>query len=432
MFRLIKKRIGESAVFIVRKTPLAAAITLVLCALALMPANAKADVVSDWNKIADTAVVTNARRPAGAALVDMAYVHAAIYDAVNAIDRGYTVYAVAPANMPAPDTSKDAAAATAAFRVLLKLFPAQESFLTEKYSQYLETIADDARKTAGIELGNEIAQKFMALRSNDGRDAVIPFTPWTGPGNWQPTPPSFSPNPLTPWMATMKPFLIESPSQFRPAGPPALNSVEFAADYNETRAYGAINSTVRTAEQTQIGLFYIDHTGAQLSRIFRQFAAVQNMRTADNARLYAMLYLSIADSLIAGWDAKYYYHFWRPVTAIRAGDTDGNELTEADPNWLPLATTPGHPEYPAAHGCLTAAYAEALRAFFGTKKVKITLSSTTTNSTREFDNTDDLIKEIIDARIFGGMHYRTSVRDGANIGKKVTHWMTKNYFQPVP
>ena len=404
---------------------------LVLSAAALFPAAAKADVVTDWNKIADTAVVTNARRAAGAALVDMAYVHAAMYDALNAIERTHTVYAVAPSNEPASDTSRDAAGAAAAYRVLLKLFPAQEGFLTEKYTQYLSGIPDNPQKQAGIELGTEIAAKFMALRAGDGRDAAVPFTPWTGPGNWQPTPPAFAPTPLTPWMATMKPFLIKEASQFRPAGPPALGSPEFAADYNETKTYGAVNSTVRTPEQTQIGLFYTEHTGAQYSRIFRQFAASRHLSTGDNARLFAMLYLSIADSLIAGWDAKYYYHFWRPVTAIRAGQTDGNEATDADPNWLPLAPTPGHPEYPAAHGCLTAAYAEALAAFFGTKKVEITLSSTVTNSARAFDNTDEIVKEIIDARVFGGMHYRTSGRDGANIGKKVTRWMTKYYFQPV-
>lgn len=392
----------------------------------------KADVVSDWNQIADTAVVTNARRATGASLIDMAYVHAAIYDAVNAIDRKHTVYAVAPANVPAPDTSKDAAAATAAYKVLLRLFPSQETFLTEKYTQYLATIPESNQKTAGIALGDEIGTKFMNLREGDGRNADIPFTPWSAtPGNWQPTPPSFTPTPVTPWMATMRPFMMDIPSQFRADGPPALDSQQWADDYNETKLYGAINSNVRTPEQTQIGLFYTEHTGAQYNRIFRQFAATRNLSTADNARLFAMLYLSIADSLIAGWDSKYYFHFWRPVTAIRAGDTDGNPLTEADPNWLPLAVTPGHPEYPAAHGCLTAAYAEALRAFFGTKKVDITLSSTLTNSTKNFDNTDDIIKEIIDARIFGGMHYRTSVVHGTVIGKKVTRLMERKFFQPV-
>jgi hypothetical protein len=432
MFRLIKKRIAESAVFIFGKTPFAAAVTVVLFALCLMPASAKADVVTDWNEIGNTAVVTNAKRPAGAAIVDMAYVHAAIYDAVNAIDHRYTSYAVSPNVAPLPQTSKEAAASTAAYKVLLALFPAQETFLTTKYTQYLAAIPDEQPKIDGIALGNEIATKFLRSRVGDGRDAVVPFTPWTGIGNWQPTPPAFAPTPLTPWMAMMRPFLIDSPSQFRAEGPPALGSEQWAIDYNETKNYGALNNSLRTPEQTEIGLFYTEHTGAQYNRIFRQFAQAQNLNVADNARLFAMIYLAGADSLIAGWDSKFYFHFWRPVTAIRNGELDGNPLTLSNADWTPLTPTPGHPEYPAAHGCLTAAFAEALHAFYGTKKVTITLSSTATNTTRTFENTDDLTREIIDARVFGGMHYRTSVRHGAVIGKKVVKWMSKNFFQPVP
>ena len=393
--------------------------------------SAYADVVTDWNAIANTTVVANGARPAGAALVDMAYVHAAVYDAVNAIDGRYSVYAVSPSVQPSPDTSKEAAGATAAYRMLLALFPAQETFLTTKYTEYLATISEGTSKIDGINLGNEIATKFIDVRSNDGRNANITVGPWSGPGNWLPTPPNFG-APVTPWMATMRPFLIESPSQFRPDGPPALDSEQWAADYNETRQYGRQSGSLRTERQTEIGMFYTDHTGAQLSRIFRNFAlGRQDLTVADDARLFAMLYLSIADSLIAGWDAKYHFHRWRPVTAIRAGETDGNDATASDPNWIPLATTPGHPEYPAAHGCLTAAYAEVLRAFFGTKKVSVQMSSTTTNTSHTIDNTDDLIKEIIDARVYGGMHFRTSVRDGANIGKKVTRHMLRNYFLPV-
>jgi len=401
-----------------------------LFSLLLTAIQAKADVVTDWNSIADTVVVTNVKRAPAASVVDMAYVHAAVYDAVNAIDGRYSPYAVSLANVP-KTASQDAAAATAAYYVLKTLFPAQSSFLEVKYVQYLQNIPEGEAKTKGVEVGREVANRFMALRAGDGRDAVMPFLQGSGPGAWQPTPPAYSPNPLTPWMAYMRPFMIESPSQFRAEGPPRLTSNEWARDYNETKNYGALNSSVRTPTQTEIGRFYAEHTGAQYSRILRSFAAGQHLSVADDARLFAMLYLTMADSLIAGWDSKYYFAYWRPVTAIRAGDTDGNELTASDPNWTPLVATPGHPEYPAAHGCLTAAFAEALRAFYGTKKVNITLSSTVTNTTRNFDNTDDLIKEIIDARIFGGMHYRTSGVHGTIIGKKVTKWMTRHYFQPI-
>ncbi len=428
MFNSIKNLfINASSIFRFRAAVLTALILML--GFALLPGNARADVVTDWNGIANTVIVTNANRPPGAALVDMAYVHAAVYDAVNAIDKRYSVYAVSPTNAP-PGSSKDAAAATAAFHVLKILFPAQQAFLEAKYAESLFAIPGGEAKTNGISIGLEVARRFMQLRSNDGRDANVPYVPGTGPGVWQPTPSAHAPA-LTPWLAKLRPFMLESPSQFRAPGPPALDSSQWAQDFNETKLYGALNSTARTHEQTEIGRFYAEHAGAQYSRIMRKFALERNFNVADNARLFAMVYLSLADAMIAGWESKYYFNFWRPVTAIRAGDTDASELTEADSNWTPLVATPGHPEYPAAHGCLTAAFADTLRAFFGTKKVKIKLSSSVTNTTRTFENTDDLIKEIIDARVYGGMHYRSSVKDGANIGKHVTHWMTKYYFQPV-
>lgn len=429
MFEIIKERINKLAVFIFKKMSFAAA--LLLFAAALMPTEAKADVVTDWSEIANTVIVTNAKRAPAAAIVDMAYVHAAIYDSVNAIDRRYTTYAVTPAAIPSPNTSKKAAAATAAYKILVALFPEQESFLTSTYTTYLQSIPESNMKTEGVALGNEIAAKLMLSRANDGREAAVPFTPSAGAGNWQPTPPTFAPTPLTPWVAKMRPFLLANPSQFRAEGPPALGSAQWATDYNETRALGALNSTVRTPEQTEIGLFYTEHAAEQYNRVFRQFAIRQNLDVADNARLFAMIYLAGADSLIAAWDSKFYFHFWRPVTAIRAGETDGNDSTVQDATWTPLDPTPPHPEYPAAHGSLTAAFAEALRGFYGTKKVKITLSSNITNTTRTFNNTDDLIREIIDARVFGGMHYRTSGKHGTLIGKKVVKWMNQFYFRPI-
>jgi hypothetical protein len=211
-----------------------------------------------------------------------------------------------------------------------------------------------------------------------------------------------------------------------------LTSPQWANDFNETKQYGALDSSLRTPEQTEIGLFYgVENPVIQYNRIFRNFAAAQGFSLADSARFFGQLYVTLADSLIAGWDGKYYFNFWGPVTAIQAGDTDGNDNTVADPNWLPLVVTPPHPEYPAAHGTFTGAYATFLRLFFRTKHVHITLSSTGTNTTRTFDNTDDLMKEIIDARIFGGMHYRHSVEDGLVVGKKVTKWVARNHFRPV-
>ena len=238
--------------------------------------------------------------------------------------------------------------------------------------------------------------------------------------------------PLAPWLAVAKPFALKSPDQFRPAGPPSLTSHKWAEVYNETKDYGALNNSLRTPEQTEIGLFYgVENGTIQYNRIFRNFAAAQGFSLADSARFFAQLYVTQADAFIACFDGKYHFNFWRPATAIQAGDTDGNDNTVADPNWLPLVITPAHPEYPAAHGAVTGSYATFLRLFFGTKHVHITLSSMATNTERTFDNTDDLLTEIINARIYGGMHYRTSVEDGIKVGKRVARWVARNYFQPV-
>lgn len=401
---------------------------LLVCYL-WFPAGAKADKVTDWNEIATIAIATNAGSGPPATTVNLAYVHAAIYDAVNAIDRRYSVYAVSLDIVP-QDASQDAAAVAAAYNVLLGLYPTQQPYLDSVYATSLATIPDGQPKVDGIAVGAQVAARFLAMRSCDGRNANITYVPGSGPGVWQPTPPAFLPA-LTPWVAQMRPFAILSPFQFRAAPPPELASKQWAKDYKEIKSLGSINSTDRTAEQTEIGRFYGEHVGIQFARIFRDFALASGMGLADNARLFAQLYLSVADALIAVWDSKFHYSFWRPVTAIPAGDIDGNPATDPDPNWLPLLTTPNHPEYPAAHGAFTGAYAEALRQFFGTKHVTITLTSSVTGTSRTFDNTNRLIKEIIEARIYAGLHYRFSDEAGVAIGRDVAQWVAKYYFRPV-
>jgi hypothetical protein len=209
-----------------------------------------------------------------------------------------------------------------------------------------------------------------------------------------------------------------------------LDSNRWAKEFNETKSLGGANSTTRTAEQTEIGRFYTEHCGSQYARSLRDLAAAQGMSLADNARLFAQLYVTWADAWIAGWDSKLFYSFWRPVTSIRAGETDGNPKTDSDSSWTPLATTPNHPEYPGAHGFFTAAYAEVLRRFFGTRRVNTTFTSTVTGTSRAFNTTDDLIDEIVEARIYGGMHYRTSSERGVQLGKKVAKWVDKHFFKP--
>jgi hypothetical protein len=393
------------------------------------PQGAEADKVTDWNEIGAIAAVTNAGKSPPASIIDLAYMHIAIYDAVNAIDGRFRPFAIASSNVP-QGASEEAATVAAAYNMLLNLLPTQQAYLDAAYADSLATIPDGQSKDDGIAIGQDVALRFIAQRACDGRNANVVYTPGSDPGDWQPTPPAYLPA-LNPWTAQMQPFAILRASQFRVPAPPALDSNQYAKDFNEVKSIGSINSTTRTEEQTEIGKFYAEHTGFQYARAFRDFALAQNMNLADNARLFAMIYVSAADALIACWDSKFHYSFWRPVTAIPAADLDGNPKTIADPSWLPLIVTPPHPEYPSAHGSFTAAYAEILRYFFGTKNVTVTLTSTVTGTSRTFDSTNELIKEIIEARIYGGIHYRTACVQGKIIGKKVADWVTAYFFQPV-
>jgi hypothetical protein len=410
--------------------------SIILALVMLLPTGVKADAVSDWSFIANTVVVTNAARPAPGSIIDFAYVHAAVYDAVNAIDGRYTVFAVVPSTS-AVGASPEAATAAAAYTVLKALYPAQQAFLDTVYANYLLSIPAGSAQTRGIAVGTEVATAFLAMRTGDGRNAIVPYVFENGPGKYQITPgaPPVPATPLFPWVAQLRPFSLQSPSQFRADGPPDLTSAQWAEDFNEVKAFGALNGSLRTPEQTAIGRFYTENPGAQTNRNIRDIAAAHGLPIADSARFFAQTYVTIADSLIACWDSKFYYNFWRPVTAIRAADSDGNPATEFDPSWSPLANTPNHPEYPAAHGCLTSGLAHSLENFFGTKDLNVTLTSTAVPgvplAARTFARPHDMVAEIIDARIYSGFHYRTSGVHGTVIGKKVAQWVSKSYFLPV-
>ncbi|MGH9820653.1 MAG: vanadium-dependent haloperoxidase [Pyrinomonadaceae bacterium] len=391
-----------------------------------LPECVKADKVTDWNAIGVTSA-TNAGRGAPAIGIDMAYVHIAIYDAVNAIDGRCSIFAVSSSRRRA-HSSKEAAVVAAAYYVLRMLHPTQIAYLDDQYATSMATIPDSRAKTDGIAIGFDVALQLLSSRTGDGRDSVIPYTPGTGPGVWNPTPPANSPAQFV-WVAYMRPFAMRSASQFRPGPPPALNSQEWADDLNEVKTMGAVNSASRTPEQTEIARFYLDSPNVQAARGYRALALEQGMDLADNARLFAILYVSVADALIANFDSKYYYNSWRPVTAIRNADADDNSNTQADPAWLPLAPTPPFPEYLGAHSTLTSAYCEALVRFFGTKKIHFVLTSTTTGTTHEFNNTDDIVKEVNNARVWSGFHFRTSDVRGAALGKRVAKYVARNYFR---
>jgi hypothetical protein len=315
------------------------------------------------------------------------------------------------------------------------MFPTQHAYLDGVYASYLASIPAGPAKTTGILVGTEVGNAFTALRTGDGRNANVPYVFGAGPGTYQLTP-GCPATPVTPWMAQMKTFAVDSASQFRADGPPNLTSAQWADDLNETKAYGALNESLRAPEQTAIGRFYAENPGAWFGRNVRGIAVAYQLSVADSARFFAQVFVTAADSLITAWDSKYYYSFWRPITAIRAADTDDNPNTDPDPTWLPLIATPCHPEYPAAHGAGTGGLAHALEQFFGTKKVEIMLTSTSVPGAvpyayHHFTKTQDIVKEAIDARIYGGMHYRTSGVHGTVIANKVAHYVAKHYFQPV-
>lgn len=403
-------------------------ITLALVtAICVLSTSASADKVTDWNEVASQ-ILLNTNRGGAQGYIDLAYVHVAVYDAVNAIDgTPHTVFAVRPTNVP-EGASPDAAAVEAAFRILIDRFPAQATYLNAQYAASLATIPDGQAKIEGIAVGREVASQFLALRAGDGWNASVPVILGSGPGAWIPT--SNAP-PAVPWAGQMRPFGIESSAQFRTDPPPALTSDEWSADYNEVKKFGSINSPDRTPEQTTLGRFFLAPAAPQLAAGIRQLSFENGLSLSQNARLFALVYVSAGDASIAGFESKYFYQLWRPITAIRAGDTDGNPDTEGDSSWTPLAATPNHPEYPSAHAFSTGAVAEALRQFFKTKKLRLTLASSVTGTTMSFENLDGLTKAVDDARILAGFHFRTSCVRGGVLGMKVAKYIARNYFLPA-
>ncbi len=404
---------------------LVAALAIVLLASTGLQAQ---NVVIDWNKIASTTIVTNAKEASVTSSVWFAYVQLAVYDAVNAIDHQYRPYVF---TTQAPDgASKDAAAVAAAHRILVNYFPAQQASLDAQFTSSVAGISDTAPNiAAGVSIGEQSAQALIAARANDGLLANVPYTPPVGPGFYQRTPPKFAP-PITPWLGQMIPFTMTSAAQFFPdEGPTPLSSSEWIDDYNEVKTLGALDSTVRTPQQTEIGLFWTEHTGQQYGRAFRALAAQQGLDISQTARLMAMLWAGYADSGIGCWNAKFSFSFWRPVTAIPAGG--GNPALTGDPLWTPLAATPAHPEYPAAHGCVTGAVSTILERYFGTPYVQFSVDSLVTHTTHTFSSTRALLDEVERARIYAGFHYHHSVVQGKVLGTKVAHQLAQNFFIPA-
>ena len=370
----------------------------------------------------------------GEAAVYMGIVHVAIYDAAVAIEGGYQPYAPTP-TAPA-GTSPEAAIAIAAYDTLTGLQPqlgANQTILDDDYAAYMAAIPDGTAKQNGIAIGEQVAHAVLALRANDGREKNPTVTdldpPAPGPGVWQPAPGAV----LGLRLPGIKPLALTSASQFRPDGPNPLTSQEYAEDFNQVKDLGRFDSATRTAEQTSEALFWTDHDIRQWNDGMLRLAADTDhpLDLVQTARMLAMAHVAGGDAMIACFDAKYHYWFWRPYQAIPLADTDGNPQTVADPTWQPLRTTPNFPEYPSAHACHSTAVVEALDAFFGTDKVAFTLDSRVTGTTRTYDRLQDVVKDVDWARVLVGFHFRNSDLQGSALGRKVGQYVVDHYFRPV-
>jgi hypothetical protein len=386
--------------------------------------------ISDWNAIASTTVVTNGAKVPAASTVWFAYTSIAMYDAVNAITGEYQPFYYRFAGPSS--ASIDAAAVAAAHRVLVNYFPTQQAALDSQYTASLAAITDDpAAITAGVAVGESAAMAVVSARTGDGLEANITYTPGSGPGAWIPTPPGFA-APAVPWLGQMRPFTMKGASDQLPGPPYALTSEDWSRDFNLTRMYGGSSSTVRSAAETEIGVFWTEHTGQQYARAFNYLVTNNNLGTSDASRLMAMLWTGVADSAIGCFNAKYKYGFWRPVTAINAGG--GTAALPADPAWTALGTTPNHPEYPAAHGCLTGATAALIADFFGTTKVHIMTDSKAFSDgvhQHTFEDTGDLMDEVFWARMYAGFHFFHSLEVGRQLGQSVAEGVVRSHFRPV-
>jgi hypothetical protein len=385
---------------------------------------ASANVVTDWDGVA--VAIIQPRMVPPVAYRAMAIVHIAMFDAVNSIEPAYRFN---DAQLPtAPDTSKDAAAAAAACTVLKRLVPEAASDVQASLTRYLATIPDSEAKSNGIKLGEAVATKILDLRSNDGSSAPDSYRPVTTAGVYIPTALTVAPQ----W-PELSPFTMTNPSQFRPQPPIVLQSDEWAKDYNEIKELGAKSSSKRSAQQTENARFWLLTGPLSTHPLARQIVIGKELSILDSARFMAVITAAEADAMIAVMDAKYKYAFWRPVTAIRNGDIDGNPATERDASWQPIDNTPMHPEYPCAHCIVSSALAGAIEAMLGTRDIpEVTMTSPTAPGvTRRWTNLDDYMDEVAAARIAAGFHYRFSTVVGKDMGRQIGVHAVKTVMQPL-
>jgi hypothetical protein len=432
-----------------RHVPLAGGLVVLVAVLAALgsPAVARGDAVTQWNVNATDAILA-AGPTAHASMLSFAMVQGAVYDAVNAIEGGYEPYLLKPA--ATRGASEDAAVATAAYRVLLTVVPASQApalaNLAAQYGAALAAVPEGPAKAGGIAVGEAAAAAMLVKRAHDGRNPTTPF-PFvfgTTAGVWRVSPPLTAPEP-TPWVADVTPFLVPSAEMLRTRGPNALTSHAYAKDFDEVNSLGSLSSTTRTAAEASAAIFWQAQPMVLYGSVMRSLSARFGLTPAENARLFARVTLAGADGAIGCWNDKYHWNFWRPIDAIRLAATDGNPATAADPSWRPLfdpatattppLTTPGFPDHPSGHGCVSSAILNTLRDFFGTDDIGFDIVSSrfagTPAQTRHFASFSEALEEVIDARVWGGIHFRAAGIQGAALGRKVARWERQHYFRAL-
>ena len=414
------------------------AVALCVMVLLITPAAADAqpidtytrvDAVTEWNVNAVNALVGTAGQSPTVSTVHLAMVHGAVYDAVNSIEERYEPYLV---HVRAREWySQDAAAATAAYRVLLALVPTQQPTLGPLYDASLAPIPAGEAKQGGIRTGEIAAAAMLAARTGDGRNGAYRFPapatpqdPWPK-GQWRPVLPAFVNDPAA-WIKDVRPFLIRDPAPYASARQYPLTSRQYAREFNEVKAVGALSSNTRSADQTDQARFWAE--GPQpWTRVARQLATQRGLGTVETARMFAMLYMTGADALISTWNGKARWLFWRPITAIREAASDGNPDTAPDPGWLPLITTPPYPDQPSGLSAVSGAMAESLTAVFG-HRMRFSATSLSSNTTRSYRSFSDAVDEVVDARVYSGIHFRKADVDGAALGEEVARDGLKRNF----
>jgi hypothetical protein len=416
-------------------------VAIALCAAVTVPmlqpaagAKTSADVdptvIRDWNATAVATIAVDAGKANAEAFMWFGFVQAAMYNAVVGITREYELY---DWDRRGPrSASPEAAAAAAAHDVLLYYFPASKGRLDTQLAASLGGVSDGPAKEQGIAYGEAAAAHFIALRANDGRNAPITFDQAPAPGVWRPTPPANAPF-FDPWLSQVTPLTMTSPTQFRPGPPPAMTSAKYTAEFNEVKALGAKVGSTRTPQQTETALFTTDVAVGPYQAALRDLTARHAMDISDTARLFAAVDMSLTDAVISVWDSKFHFGFWRPITAIQLGDTDGNPDTAADTTWEPFIPTgtPPYPEYVSGFNGVTGAYTASLSRILGAGQLDLNITSVAAGLTRHYDTASALNQDGIDGRVYLGIHFRTADEVAIDMGTQVANWALDHYFQPL-